>query len=72
MCDTKRLLNPKHLVVLLAGSIFHTSIQYKDFVNIFHVSLDLSTIYFANFNGVEPFLCILVILSQNATTCFLE
>ena len=36
--------------VLLAGSIFHTSIQNMDFVEIFNVSLDLSTIHFAQFS----------------------
>ena len=35
--------------MLVAGPIFHTSIQYVDFVEIFNVSLGLSTIYFANF-----------------------
>ena len=29
------------MVVLLAGPIFHTSIQYMDFVDTFNVSLDL-------------------------------
>ena len=47
----RRLLNPENLVVLLAGPISHTSIQYMDFVKIFNVSLDLSIIYFANFSG---------------------
>ena len=32
--------------MLLAAPISHTSIQYMDFVEIFNVSLDLSTIYF--------------------------
>ena len=45
------LLNPEHLVVLLAGPISHTSTQYMDFVEIFNISLDLSPIYFANFGG---------------------
>ena len=40
-----------HLVVLLAGPISHTIIQYMDFVKIFNVSLDLSTIYSAHFSG---------------------
>ena len=38
------LLNPEHLVVLLAGPISHTSTQYMDFVKIINISLDLSTI----------------------------
>ena len=37
--------------MLLAGPISHTSTQYMDFVEIFSISLDLSTIYFANFSG---------------------
>ena len=45
------LLNLEHLVVLLAGPISHTSIQYMDFVDIFNVSLNLSTIYFARLSG---------------------
>ena len=35
--------------MLLAGPISHTSTQYIDFVEIFNILLDLSTIYFANF-----------------------
>ena len=31
-----RLLNPEHLVVLLAGLISHTSTQYIDFVDFLH------------------------------------
>ena len=37
--------------MLLAGPISHTSTQYMDFVKIFNISLDLSAIYFACFNG---------------------
>ena len=38
--------------MLLAGQISHTvNIQYTDFVEIFNVLLDLSTLYFACFNG---------------------
>ena len=44
-----RLLNPEHLGVLLTGSISHTSMRYMDLVQIFNVSLDLSTIDFASF-----------------------
>ena len=36
---------------LLAGPISHASIQHMDFVEVFNVSLDLSTIYFARFSG---------------------
>ena len=35
------MINPKHLDVLLAGPISHTSSQYMDFAEIFNVSLDL-------------------------------
>ena len=52
--------------MLLAGPGSYTSIQYLDFVEIFNVPLDLSTIYF------ELPLCIVVTLSYNAITCFLE
>ena len=45
------LLNPEHLGMLLAGLISYTSTQYIDFVEIFNISLDLSTIYFAHFSG---------------------
>ena len=33
----RHLLNPDHLVVLLAGPISHTSTQYMDFVEIFNI-----------------------------------
>ena len=35
----------------MAGPISHTSTQYMDFVEIFNISLDFSTIYFAHFSG---------------------
>ena len=42
----------RDLVVLLAGPISDTSTQYMNyFVEIFNISLDLSTIYFAHFSG---------------------
>ena len=46
--------------MLLARPISYTqsSTQYMDFVDIFNVSLDLSTIYFAHLVGVELLLCI--------------
>ena len=45
-------LNLEHLLVmLLAGSISHTSTQHMDFVKFFNLSLDLPTIYFAHFSG---------------------
>ena len=37
--------------MLFAGPISHTSTQCMDFVDIFNVSLDLFTIYFAHFSG---------------------
>ena len=47
----RRLLNPEHMVVFLVGPISHTSTQSMDFVEIFRISLDLPTIYFAHFSG---------------------
>ena len=35
----------------MAGQTSHTSIKYMDFVDIFNVPLDLSTIYSACFSG---------------------
>ena len=49
--------------MLLAGPISHTSTQFMDFVEIFSISLDLSTIYFLILVGVELPLCIVVTLS---------
>ena len=61
------------LIKLLAGPISHTSTQYMDFVKIFNISLDLSSIYFAHFlAGIELPLCMVITLSQNAITCSLE
>ena len=37
--------------MFLAGSISHTGTQCMEFVDIFNISLDLSTIYFAQFSG---------------------
>ena len=45
------LLNLKHPAVLLARPISHTSTQCMDLVEIFNISLDLSTIYFVHFTG---------------------
>ena len=61
--------------MLLAGSISHTNTRYMDFVNIFNVPLDLSTIVYwilVILVGVELILCIIVTLSKNAITRFLE
>ena len=38
-------------VVLLAGPISHTSTRCMDFVEIFNIVLDLSTICFSDFSG---------------------
>ena len=37
--------------MLLARPISHASTQYKDFVEISNISMDLSAIYFAHFSG---------------------
>ena len=48
----QRLLNPEHLVMLLAGPISQTCIQYMDIDEIFNTVLNLSTIiYFSHFSG---------------------
>ena len=36
--------------MLVVGPISHTDTQCMDFVDIFNISLDLSTIYFVHFN----------------------
>ena len=38
-------------MIFLTGPISHTSTQNMNFVEIFNISLDLSTIYFAHFSG---------------------
>ena len=44
--------------MLLAEPISHTGTEYMDFVEVFNISLDLSTVYCANFSGwVLSFLC---------------
>ena len=37
--------------MLLPGPISHTSTQYMDLGEVFNISLELSTIYCANFSG---------------------
>ena len=37
--------------MLLAGPISHTSTQYMDLVEIFSISLELSTIYLSHLSG---------------------
>ena len=51
-------------IVLLAGPISRTGIQYMDFVDIFSVSLDLSAIYILLIlGGAELSIFIVVTLS---------
>ena len=50
-------------MILLAGPVSHTSTQYKDFVEIFNISLDFSTIFLLTLVGIELPLCIGVTLS---------
>ena len=57
---------------VMAGPISHTSTQWMGFVEIFDVSLDLSTIYQLVLMGVEFHLCVVVTSSQNAMINFLE
>ena len=45
-------------MVLLAGPISNVSIQYMDFVEIFNVSLDLSTVILLNLLSAELPLCL--------------
>ena len=54
--DKAYTIRTEHLVVLLAGPISHTSIQYMDF----NVSLNLSTNYLLLLMGVELPLCAVV------------
>ena len=42
--------------MLLAGPISHTRTQYMDFVKIFNISLDLSSIYFDHFSECFSFI----------------
>ena len=49
--------------MLLAEQISHTSIQYMDFVEIFHVSQNLSTIHLLILVGVELPVCVIVTLA---------
>ena len=57
ICDRCRTLRQTTLTqskapgVLLVGPTFHTSIHCMDFSEISYVSLDLSSIHFACFNG---------------------
>ena len=43
--------------MLLAGPISHTNTQYMDFVKIFNIVLDFSTVYFSHFRGSFVYRC---------------
>ena len=59
--------------MLLAGPISHTSTRCMDFVEIFNIMLDLSITCFSRFSGCRASIVFIVItLSWNAITCFLE
>ena len=59
--------------MLLAGPISHTSTRCMDFVEIFNIILDLSITCFSHFSGCSAsFMFIVITLSWNAITCFLE
>ena len=55
--------------MLLAEPISHTSIQYMNFVEIFSVSLNLSTICFAYFSRCCASFVLVVSLSYEAIAC---
>ena len=59
-------------VELLAGPISHTSTQYIDFVDIFTFHWICLPFILLILVGVELPLCVIVTLSQNAVSCFLE
>ena len=56
--------------MLFAGPVSHISNQYMDYVEIFNVSLDLSTIYLLFLVGVDLPLCVVVTPSYNAIDLF--
>ena len=56
--------------MLLAGPISHTSTQYRDFVEVFNVSLICLLFILLILVGAELPLCIVVTLSWNAITVF--
>ena len=59
-------------MVSMQFAISYTGTQCMDFVEIFNVSLDVSTFFLLILVDVELPLSIVVTLSQNAITCFLE
>ena len=58
--------------MLLAGTNSHTSTQCMDFIGFFNISLTCLLFIMLILVGVELPLCMVVTLSQNAITCFLE
>ena len=56
------ILNPEHLVVLLAGPISHTSTQYIDFVDFLTFHCICLPFILLNLVGVELPLCVVVTL----------
>ena len=59
----RHLLNPEHLVVLLAGLISHTSTQYIDFVDFFTFHWIRLPFILLILVGTELPLCLVVTLS---------
>ena len=57
---------------IIGGVSFSHKHSICGFVEIFSVSLDLSSICFAQFVDAELPLCIIITLSWNAITCFVE
>ena len=45
--DAIDILNPEHLVVLLAGPISHTSTQYIDFVDFLHFNRSVYQLFYS-------------------------
>ena len=56
------LLNPEHLVVLLAGPIYHISTQYIDFVNFLYFTGFVYHLFLLILLGVVLSLCVVVTL----------
>ena len=55
MSQTELTQSPDHLAVLLAGPISHTSIQVIDYMEMYWILPDLSTIY--SLDLIECFNC---------------
>ena len=58
--------------MLLAGPISHTSTQYTDFVDFLHFNGSVYQFILLILVGVELPLCVVVTLSKNAVSRFLE